>query len=93
MVATKTTRVSTKGWVVIPKELRDRYGLTPGRRVAFVEYGGQLTLVPVSDDPIAALAGMFATDDGRCWTEEYLAEKRRELEREEAGLAAPRGRP
>ncbi len=27
------TTVSTKGWVVIPKEYRERYGLRPGTRV------------------------------------------------------------
>ncbi|MHA1263546.1 MAG: AbrB/MazE/SpoVT family DNA-binding domain-containing protein, partial [Candidatus Freyarchaeota archaeon] len=32
--------VSGKGWVVIPKEIREKYRLRKGDRVLFVDYGG-----------------------------------------------------
>lgn len=80
-------KVSSKGWVVIPKELRDKYGIKPGGRVAFVETGGHLAVVPLSDDPIAALSGMFASDDGESWTQKLAEEHRMEFEREEAKSA------
>lgn len=68
--------VSPKGWVVIPKALRERYGFQPGTKVAFVEYGGLVALVPVPDDPVAAMYGMLA--GGPSLTEDLLAEHRAE---------------
>ena len=55
----KETTVSQKGWVVIPKEIRELYGLTPGTKVRIVDYAGRITIVPVPEDPVAALRGMF----------------------------------
>ena len=34
--------ISSKGWVVIPAELRRKYNLTPGAEVRVVDYGGVL---------------------------------------------------
>jgi len=45
-------RISEKGWVVIPQELRVRYGLHKGTAVRFVDYGGVLGIVPEPRDPI-----------------------------------------
>lgn len=54
------TTVSQKGWVVIPAELRKKYGIRPGSRLQFVDYGDMLALIPIPDDPIKAAAGMLA---------------------------------
>lgn len=45
--------MSSKGWVVIPRDLRKKYGLKRGTRVAIVDYAGSLSIVPVPEDPIA----------------------------------------
>jgi AbrB family looped-hinge helix DNA binding protein len=79
-------RISPKGWVVIPKNLRKKYGLAPGSRVAVVDYGGVLSIVPVPEDPIAALRGMFSSYKGSL-TAELLEEHRREQERDERRFA------
>lgn len=74
------TTISAKGWVVIPKKLREEYGLHPGQKVHVVDVGERLYLIPVAEDPIAAGYGRF-----RHWksgTEELLEERRRERERE-----------
>ncbi|MBK8909191.1 MAG: AbrB/MazE/SpoVT family DNA-binding domain-containing protein [Rhodospirillales bacterium] len=42
--------VSAKGWVVIPKDIRERYGFKKGTRVKFVEYGGVISIAPVAED-------------------------------------------
>ena len=42
----EATRVSTKGGIVIPKEIRDRYGIEPGASVRIVDYAGTLIIVP-----------------------------------------------
>lgn len=77
-----TAKVSAKGWVVIPVEIRKRYHIQPGDVLAFVDYGGQLSLIRVPDDPIAAGRGMLK--GGPSLTQELLEEHRRELEQEEA---------
>jgi AbrB family looped-hinge helix DNA binding protein len=76
-------RVSSKGWVVIPAELRKKYGLTAGKRVAIVDYGGTLAIVPVPDDPVEAMYGRFASSGGPSWTDELIEEHRKERERDE----------
>lgn len=72
--------VSAKGWVVIPVEYRVKYGLKPGTRVRFVDYGGSLTLVRVPDDPIKASRGVLKSKTSL--TEELLKEHRKERERD-----------
>lgn len=76
--------VSAKGWVVIPKEMRERYGLTKGSRVRFVDYGGVLRVIPEPEGPLEAieeLYGKFA--GGPSLTAEVVKEHAWELEKEE----------
>jgi AbrB family looped-hinge helix DNA binding protein len=68
-----TAKVSAKGWIVIPKPLREKYGLEKGSQVQVVDYGGVLALVPLLADPVKALHGMLAR--GPSLTEELLAER------------------
>lgn len=82
-----TATVSSKGWVVIPKELRKKHGLTPGRKVTFVDHAETMTIVPVEDDPVAAIAAMFADHEGPSWSEVLIEEHRLERERDEERLA------
>lgn len=78
-----TATVSGKGWIVIPKSLRDKYGLKKGEQVQVVEYGSLLAIVPLPADPIQVLQGMLA--GGSPLTGELLAERKREQAQEEAG--------
>jgi AbrB family looped-hinge helix DNA binding protein len=77
-----TATVSPKGWVVVPKEFRLKYGLKPGDKVQIIDYGGGLSVVPLVDDPIAALRGIFA--DGPSLTADLLMERQRARVGEEA---------
>lgn len=52
-------RISEKGWVVIPRELRLKYGLEKGTPVRFVDYGGVLSIVPIPENPIRHGWGLF----------------------------------
>ena len=53
-------KIASKGWVVIPAALRQKYNLTPGTDIEIVDYGGVLALIPQQEDPIEAGAGMLA---------------------------------
>ena len=54
-----TSTLSEKSWVVIPQELRRRYHLKKGDRVHVIDYGGVISIVPASGDPIASSSGML----------------------------------
>ena len=54
-----TSILSEKGWVVIPQELRKRYGLKKGDRVHIIDYGGVISIVPASSDPINKSFGIL----------------------------------
>jgi AbrB family looped-hinge helix DNA binding protein len=45
-----TATVSGEGWVVIPKEIREKHRIKPGQKVYFVDYGGIIALLPVPQD-------------------------------------------
>ena len=80
-VSVHTATVSAKGWVVIPKPIRDKYGLEKGSRVQVLDYGQMLAIVPLPDDPVEALHGMF--EDGPSLTRDLLAEREQERAKEE----------
>jgi AbrB family looped-hinge helix DNA binding protein len=54
-----TSTLSKKGWVVIPQELRKRYGLKQGDRVHIIDYGGVISIVPASEDPVKNSFGIL----------------------------------
>ena len=83
-----TATISRKGWVVIPKEIRERHRLKPGDKVRVVDFGGQITIIPEAPDAIAAARGMLK--GGPSLTKTLLEERRLELEEEEAKLRPPR---
>jgi AbrB family looped-hinge helix DNA binding protein len=90
---TGTARVSSKGWVVIPKEIRDELGIQPGDEVRFVLWrpvhrgeaaAETLQLARVPKNAVTSLRGKYAPKPGETpWTEDLLEERRREREREE----------
>lgn len=75
-----SVRISSKGWVVIPAELRRKYGLKPKSEVKVVDYGGVLALVPLKENPVKEGAGLLSGDSSL--TETLLEEHRKEKDRE-----------
>lgn len=87
-------KVSSKGWVVIPKEIRDEMNIRAGDEVTFMywppfagngKHGfGMLRLTPLRPGKLSDLRGKYRNRPGdRPWEEAFLEEKRREIEREE----------
>jgi len=54
-----TSTLSEKGWVVIPQDLRRRYGLKKGDRVHIIDYGGVISIIPAAEAPIKNSLGML----------------------------------
>ncbi|MBM3157492.1 MAG: AbrB/MazE/SpoVT family DNA-binding domain-containing protein [Chloroflexi bacterium] len=75
----KTGTLSAKGWVVIPQELRERYQLKKGDKVHFVDYGGVVTIVPISRKPIREAAGILKGDTSL--TQALLESRKEDAER------------
>lgn len=75
MVELHMRHVSEKGWVVIPQDLREKYGLEKGTPVRFVDYGGVVAIVPLPRDPVASGYGLLR---GRNLTAKLLEEHARE---------------
>ena len=65
-------KISAKGWLVIPVELRRKYGIMPGMDVQVVDYGGVVSIVPLLKNPIKQAAGMLK--GGTSLTAALLAE-------------------
>ncbi|HET9251529.1 MAG TPA: AbrB/MazE/SpoVT family DNA-binding domain-containing protein [Candidatus Eisenbacteria bacterium] len=60
--------VSPKFQVVIPKEVREKLGLSPGQRIQVVVYGDRIELIPVK--PVKRMRGFLKGIDTRVPREE-----------------------
>ncbi len=49
--------ITKKGQVVVPVLLRRKYGITAGTRVVWIDTGSVIKLIPIPEDPVAALRG------------------------------------
>jgi AbrB family looped-hinge helix DNA binding protein len=74
-----TSTLSEKGWVVIPQELRERYGLKKGDKVHVIDYGGVISIVPASKAPIKESVGMLKGKQSL--TKTLVESRRRDAER------------
>jgi AbrB family looped-hinge helix DNA binding protein len=61
-------QIDRAGRVVIPKTVRDRYGLTPGRRLELIDTDGELRLRPEG----ASSSGVVRNPDGSVEFTGYL---------------------
>ena len=57
----QTLNILNKGQVVIPANLRERYGIKPGNRIEIRDAGDHLELYPLPADPIRAFRGSLKT--------------------------------
>ena len=72
----KASKVTVKGQVLIPGEIRKRHHIDPGSEVRFVEYGNVICIVPMVADPVAAAWGMLPAEPSL--TDDLLAERKRD---------------
>jgi AbrB family looped-hinge helix DNA binding protein len=58
-----TVTISSKYQVVIPKEIREKLGLSPGQKVEAIAYEGRIELIPVR--PVKKMRGFLMGIDTR----------------------------
>ena len=73
------SKVTSKGQIVIPKKLREKYGIRPSTSIHWVEKDNGILMIPDSGDPIVAARGMLK---GSGLLKAYLKDKKREKEKE-----------
>lgn len=49
--------ITKKGQVVIPVRLRKKYGIDIGTKVAWIDTGAVIKIIPIPEDPVGALRG------------------------------------
>ena len=76
-----TAKVSKKGWVVIPREIRERNRIRPGDQVHIIDYAGRIAIIPMIDDPVRKSRGLFKNHPSL--SKDLLAERQRERAGEE----------
>lgn len=80
------TTVSVRGQTVVPREIRERMNIVPQTMLDWQIKDGVIVVYPVPPDPIRAAVGILKGQGPA--TDELLAERRRERQREHAGEEA-----
>ena len=72
-------KVTTRGQVSIPSEIRKRFNIEPESRIEWVVEGNVIKVVPLPKDPVAAFRGRGSR---KYSTERLVEERRSEREKE-----------
>ena len=72
--------ITERGQTAIPAALRRKYGLKAHMKLVWVDTGGGIRVVPVSNDVVKSFRGVFR---GLGLTESLLKDRREELAREQ----------
>jgi len=75
---------STKGQVVIPKEIREQLGIQPGQKVSVELVKDHVEIRPLPTDPVKALRGIFREYSGSL-ARELVEERRRDAQIDGSG--------
>ncbi len=69
-------KASSKGQVVIPKEVREKLGITPGKRILFRVVDNHAEITPLPDDPIKEMRGILK--GGKSMAKALLRERQKD---------------
>ncbi len=80
----ETSVLTSKGQLLIPKRLRNKYGIQPGVKVAFIETANGLMLKAMDEAYFDKFAGLLK--DAVPTTAEYMEWKKEERAKEDKGV-------
>lgn len=75
-----TATVSSKGQIVVPKEIRDALGIKPKHRVFLKVVKDHAEIIPLPENPAQGFCGIF--EKGTSLTKALLKERKEEIRRE-----------
>lgn len=75
------TYATVKGQIVIPAQLRKKYGITEGTKIIVLDTGDEIVLRPITHERIAKLRGSLK---GAGNLKMMLEERRKDKEKEDA---------
>jgi AbrB family looped-hinge helix DNA binding protein len=79
----QTLRITAKGQITIPAELRKRFGIRSSTRINWIEEKGRLVLIPMTARGIKGIRGLLKPQPGEPSAfEESFKERARERQRE-----------
>lgn len=81
-----TSKTSTKGQIVIPKEYRDKLGIKAGDRVGISLAADRVEIYALPEDPIKAMRGIYS--EGSSLVDALLEERKKEKEHEDRLLGS-----
>ena len=79
---TSTSTISSKGQTVIPAEIRKRQALTEQSRLAWIDDGSSIRVVPLAEGPHKYGRGIAK---GMRLSQRLLAQRAKDKKREQAG--------
>lgn len=71
---------SSRGQIVIPKDIRRKLEIAPGRKLLIKVRNDEAVIVPLPEDPVEYFCGFF--EDEQSLTKALLDERRKERSRE-----------
>lgn len=74
------SKVTARGQVSIPAEIRKRFNIEPESKLEWIVEGNTIKVVPLPKDPLSVFRGRGS---GRYSTEQLVEERREERRREE----------
>jgi len=73
-------KVTSRGQVSIPSEIRKKFNIEPESRVEWIVEGNVIKVIPLPKDPVAAFRGRGSR---KYSTEQLIEERRAEVEKED----------
>ena len=70
-------KTHAKGQIIIPKRIRDKLGIVPGKAVSVKLVNEHVEIKPLPDDPIEFLTGIFENHSSSL-SSELLDERKRD---------------